>query len=93
MNIIQGGKDGEVGIVSDAQDLKDVGDFAVANLKKWLNMISLVLGDDDDIRIRFKLSEDELTPAYVIFASHDGMDPMVVVCGKYRNDGKGWDEE
>lgn len=93
MNIIQKNKASTVGIISDIEGLKNVGEFKVANIDEWLKKIKLVLGDDRDILIEFKLAEDPKKPAYMITASHDGADPKIAVVGTFPFDGKGWGEK
>jgi len=90
MNIITKNASGTVAVVSGAEGLKNVGEFRIRNLEDWIKMVKTVLGDEDDILIQFKLSEDPKTPAYMITASHEGMDPLVATCGTYLDDGTEW---
>jgi hypothetical protein len=90
MNIIQKNKTSTVGIISDIEGLKNVGEFSVKNIEEWLKKVKLVLGDERDVLIEFKLSEDPKNPAYMIAASHDGADPKIAVVGTCRLDGKEW---
>lgn len=92
MNIVTKNASGTVAVVSGAEGLKNVGEFKIRNLEDWIKMIKTVLGDDDDILVQFKLSEDPKTPAYMITASHEGMDPMVATCGVYLADGMPWEK-
>jgi hypothetical protein len=93
MNIINSSKDGTVGVVSDVGDLKNVGDFSIRCLDDWMKKVKLVLGDDIDVLIEFKLCGNPTEPAYFITASHGGDDPKVMVCGKFRIDGKQWGDK
>ena len=90
MNIIQKNKDSTVGIISGIEGLKNVGEFKIKNIDEWLKKIKLVLGDDRDILIEFKLSEDPKSPAYMVTASHDGEDPKIAVVGTCLLNGKEW---
>lgn len=92
MNIITKNSTGTVGVVSNVEELKNVGEFKLKNLEDWIKMVKTVLGDDADVLVQFKLSEDPKTPGYMITASHEGMDPMVATCGVYLKDGTPWDE-
>jgi hypothetical protein len=91
MNIITKNSAGTVGVVSNVEGLKNVGEFKIKNLEDWIKMVKTVLGDDADILIQFKLSEDPKTPGYMITACHEEMDPMVATCGTYC-DGVQWGE-
>lgn len=92
MNIITKNTTETVGVVSGVEGLKNVGEFKIKNLEDWLKMARTVLGDETDLTIQFKLSEDPKTPGYMITASHEGMDPMVATCGVYLADGTQWDK-
>ena len=84
-------KEQTVGVVLGLEGTTDLGYFSVNLLQEWLQQVKNVLGDDE-VDIRFKLSGK--IPAFMIAAySIDGGDTAVVVCGKYRIDGKGWEEE
>jgi len=91
MNIITRNTAGTVGVVSNVEGLKNVGEFKIKNLEDWIKMIKTVLGDEADLTIQFKLSEDPKTPGYMITASHEGMDPLVATCGVYLADGTAWE--
>ena len=90
MNIITKNASGTVAVVGGAEGLKNVGEFRIRNLEDWIKMVKTVLGNEDDILIQFKLSEDPKTPGYMITASHEGMDPMVATCGTFLSDGTHW---
>ena len=90
--VITSNKTKTIGVVTGTPDLKDVGDFPVKGLEEWIKQTKLIFGDDGDIRLQFKLSDDITKPAYGLFASHDGVDPHVVIIGKHRLDGKKWEE-
>jgi hypothetical protein len=92
MNVITKNADETVGVVSNVEGLKNVGEFSIKNLEDWIKMAKTVLGDDTDLTIQFKLSEDPKTPGYMITASHEGMDPMVATCGTYAADGTAWND-
>ena len=81
-----------LGICTDIEGLKDVGDFDISLLEDWLRQIRMVFGDgaDGKIRVQFKMSDDPKQPGYAITASVDGNEPHVVVCGRYRMDGGVW---
>jgi hypothetical protein len=92
MNVITRNTSGTVGVVSDVEGLKNVGEFKIKNIEDWIKMVKMVLGGENDILIQFKLSEDSKTPGYMITASHEGMDPMVATCGTFLSDGTQWDK-
>lgn len=93
-NVITSNKDRTVGVVTKADGLKNVGDFRISGLKAFVRQIEEIFGegDDGDIQIDFKLSENPKTPAYGIFASIGGHEPHVCVCGKFLTDGTPWEK-
>ena len=93
MNIIQSNEAKTIGIVTDMDGLKNVGDFEMRMLEDWFRQVKMVFGDGSDgcIRIQFKLSDDPKKPGYAIAASVDGNEPHIVVTGKYPTDGKPWE--
>lgn len=82
-----------VGIVTEIEGLKNVGDFKLSLLEDWMKQIKTVFGQGNEgfIRIQFKLSDNPKQPGYVIAASVDGHEPHIVVCGQYLADGKRWE--
>ena len=91
MQVITKNKTNTVGIATEIQNLKNLGTFRSADISEWLEKVRTVFGDDD-INIRFKLSDDPARPGYLVAASStEQPEPMVVVTGQYRLDGKVWE--
>lgn len=82
-----------LGIVTDIEGLKNVGDFKLSLLEDWIKQIKMVFGDGAEgfVRIQFKMSENPNQPGYAIAASVDGHEPHIVVCGQYLNSGERWE--
>jgi hypothetical protein len=91
MNIISPNPSNTVAIVTDLNGFRNIGEFEPEYLKEWMGKVFEVLGTEDPIAIHIKQSENPLTPAWVIAASHEGMDPKVAVVGTWPADGKGWE--
>jgi hypothetical protein len=93
MEIIMKNKASTVGVVTGLDNLKNIGDFTMADLSEWIERIKLMYGEDAVVNVGVRLSDDSRTPAYVMSASLSGEpDLAVLVCGQYRKDGKRWDE-
>lgn len=91
MNIIHKNESSTVGIVSDIDNLKTIGAFSVSTLKEWMDTAKTVYGDEHDLVMVVKRSENPATDAYMIGVSKDGEAPFVCCTGKFPTDGKGWD--
>lgn len=90
-NIIHHNKAKTVGLASDPHQLKHIGAFSPKYLKEWLKMIDEVFGDDvEDVQVFVKKSVE--CECFALCASHDGESPFVVVCGRYRTDGRKWED-
>lgn len=91
MKVITKNKDNTVGIVTGVENLKDLGEFRINDIREWLSKVETMFGDTGNLHIRFKLSDDPKRLAYLIAASStEQADPMVVVTGQHRLDGKEW---
>lgn len=97
MEILYANSDGSVGVVTDIENVTDLGEFNLSKLEEWITQIKLLYPDQiesgRDIYIQFRKSLKEKQPSYLIFASIDGKDPKVAVCGMFKEDGKGWGKE
>jgi hypothetical protein len=97
MEILYANPDGSVGVVTDVTNVIDLGEFNLSKLEEWITQIKLLYPDQikakRDIYIQFRKSMKEEQPSYLIFASIDGEDPKVAVCGMFRDDGKEWGKE
>ena len=94
MEILYANPDGSVGVVTDVTNVIDLGEFNLSKIEEWIAQIKLLYPDQiksgRDIYIQFRKSMKEEQPSYLIFASIDGKDPKVAVCGMFRDDGKEW---
>ena len=77
-----------MGIVSDLGNPIYIGIFNPKELKAWIDMAINVYGDEENLHINVvKANDPNCKNAYGIFASNEGKDPHVGVCGF------GWDAE
>lgn len=92
MKVIHSNEHNTVGILSGVEGLKDLGLFNLKDIEDWMRSIKDVFGDDDQVYVQFKESDNPKQPGYMICASTEGGDPKVAVCGRYLADGKKWGE-
>lgn len=92
MKVIHSNERRTVGILSGVDGLRDIGLFNRKDIEDWMRSIKDVFGDDDQVYIQIKESDNKEQAGFMICASTEGEDPKVAVCGTFRADGKKWGE-
>jgi len=92
MKVIHSNERNTVGILSGVDGLTNLGLFERRDIDDWVKSVKDVFGDDDQVYIQFKGSDNPNQPGFMICASTEGGDPKVAVCGRYPTDGKSWGE-
>ena len=90
MKVIHSNERNTVGILSGVEGLVNLGLFNRNDIDDWIKSVHDVFGDDDQVFVQFKESDNPRYPGYIICASAEGGDPKVAVCGTYRKDGEKW---
>ena len=91
MKVIHANQTNTVGICTDPTGHKCIGMFTPALLKEWIKMLDDMYGDDQDIYLYIRKADP--TDSFVLFASSNGENPFVAVCGKHPDDGKPWENQ
>ena len=91
MEVIHKNESSTVGICYGIPDLKNIGAFKVSILKEWMELAEIMYGENTDLMLSVKRSENPTTDAYVLCISEDGEDPFVCCTGKFPVDGKNWE--
>jgi hypothetical protein len=91
MNVISSNKDQTVGVVTNPDKILHVGTFSPDYLKEWTKMVVDMYGDHQEIHLFVRRADN--TDSYVLYASSNGANPFVAMCGKFRGDGQLWSQE
>jgi len=91
MEVIESNKEKTVGIITNPGEIQHIGSFTPALLKEWWKMVAQVYGEDQSVHLFVRKSD--ANEGWAIFASSNGENPYVAVCGEYPADGEKWEED
>ena len=82
-NVIHANKTNTVGIIANIHEPTYLGPFSLSLLKEWVELTETMYDEDTGLCINACKGTDEKgNPAYGLFASVEGNNPHVAVCGK-----------
>jgi hypothetical protein len=91
MNVISQNKEQTVGVITDPTKIQHIGTFTPEHLRDWMKMVLDMYGDHQEIHLFVRRADN--MDAYIVYASSNGENPFVALCGRYKSDGSGWQQE